>query len=89
MRTKDETKERLAIRDCEPLKIKLLGKASVAMITASDLAVRFGLKRTGRDWRDITPHDRRCVPIANRTANHAAQVAPIVTAGRPSRDHAS
>ena len=26
MRTKDETKERLAIRDCEPLKIKLMGK---------------------------------------------------------------
>jgi hypothetical protein len=26
MRTRVETKERLTIRDCEPLKIKLLGK---------------------------------------------------------------
>jgi len=58
------------------------------MITACDLAVRFGLKHTGRDWRDITPPDRRRVPIANMTANHAARVAPIVTAGRPWRDHA-
>jgi hypothetical protein len=58
------------------------------MITAFDLAVRLGLKRTGRDWRDIPPHDRRRVPIANRTANHAAQVARIVTTGGPSRDHA-
>jgi hypothetical protein len=42
------------------------------MITACDLAARFGLKCTGRDWRDVTPRDTRRVPIANMTADAAS-----------------